>query len=42
MRRDEKGYLEARTDGGVDGGRGLGRSIERGGDESERRRGRKL
>jgi hypothetical protein len=42
LRRDEKGYLEAMTDGGVDGERGLGRSIERGGDESERRRGRKL
>jgi hypothetical protein len=30
------------TDGGVDAGRGFGRSIDKGGDESERRRGRKL
>jgi hypothetical protein len=42
LRRDENGYLDDMTDGDVDAGRGFGRSIDKGGDESERRRGRKL
>lgn len=42
MRREEKGYFDDVMDGGVDTGRGFGKSIERGGDESERRRGKKL
>jgi hypothetical protein len=42
FRRAEKGYLDEMTEGGVDAGRGFGNSIERGDEESERRRGRKL
>jgi hypothetical protein len=42
LRSDEKGYFDDTTDAGVDAGRGFGRSIDNGGDESERRRGRKL
>lgn len=42
LRREENGYLDDVTDAGVDAGSGLGRSIERGGDDRESSRGRKL